>query len=136
MLRLETLIQDIRYGWRTMLRTPGVSAVAVLSLALGIGANAGIFALVDRVILRVLPVKDPRQLVVFDDVLPHHEFKGCRNRYPVFDGVAGTARLRAVSVGDSADPSNAANGALASGNYFHVLPRPPLPGHAPTPADH
>src|SRR5260370_128569 len=135
MLRLETLIQDIRYGWRTMLRTPGVSAVAVLSLALGIGANAGIFALVDRVILRVLRVKDPRQLVVFDDVLPHPEFKDCRNRYPVFDGVAGTARLRAVSVGDSDDPSNVLNGALVSGNYFDVLGVRPLLGHALTPSD-
>jgi predicted permease len=134
-MRLETLIQDIRYGWRTMLRTPGVSAVAVLSLALGIGANAGIFALVDRVILRVLPVKDPRQLVVFDDVLPHPQFKDLRNRFPVFDGVAGTARLRAVSVGDSDDPSNVLNGALVSGNYFDVLGVRPLLGHALTPAD-
>src|ERR1039457_769793 len=135
MRSLETLIQDIRYGWGTILRTPGVSAVAVLSPALGIGANAGIFALVDRVMLRVLPVKDSQQLVVFDDVLPHPEFKDCRNLYPVFDGVAGTARLRAVSTGDSDDASNVLNGALVSGNYFDVLGVRPLLGHALTPAD-
>src|SRR6266516_6393482 len=60
---LEAFLQDVRYGWRTMLRSPGISVVAILSLALGIGANAGIFGLVDRVMLRVLPVKDPQQLV-------------------------------------------------------------------------
>src|ERR1700694_5497297 len=96
---VETLAQDVRYGWRTMLRTPGISAVAILSLALGIGANAGIFALVDRVMLRMLPVKDPAQLVVLDDGLPHPEFKDIRGRFPVFDGVAGVASLSAVSVG-------------------------------------
>ena len=42
---LENFLQDIRYGWRTMLRTPGISIVAVISLGLGIGANTGIFAL-------------------------------------------------------------------------------------------
>src|ERR1700676_2118273 len=94
---LETLAQDIRYGWRTMLRTPGISAVAILSLALGIGANAGIFALVDRVMLRMLPIKDPSQLVVLDDVLPHPELKDIRGRFTVFDGVAGVASLTAVS---------------------------------------
>jgi hypothetical protein len=135
MRHIETLIQDIRYGWRTMLRTPGVSAVAVLSLALGIGANAGIYALIDRVILRVLPVKDPRQLVVFDDVLPHPEFKDLRDQFPVFDGAAGSASLSAVTVGDSDDPSNVLNGVLVSGNYFDVLGVHPLLGHALTAAD-
>src|SRR5229473_2832545 len=135
MRRFETLIQDIRYGWRSMLRTPGVSAVAVLSLALGIGANAGIYALIDRVILRVLPVKDPQRLVVFDEVLPHPEFKDLRDQFPVFDGAAGSATLSAVAVGDSDDPSNVLNGVLVSGNYFDVLGVRPLQGHAFTDAD-
>ncbi|MDP8981237.1 MAG: ABC transporter permease [Acidobacteriota bacterium] len=135
MRALETLIQDIRYGWRTMLRTPGVSAVAVLSLALGIGANAGIYALIDRVMLRVLPVKDPRKLVVFDEVLPYPEFKDLRDKYPVFDGAAGSASLSGVSVGDTDDPSNVLNGVLVSGNYFDVLGVHPLLGHAFTDAD-
>src|SRR6266404_5572201 len=135
MRHIETLIQDIRYGWRTMLRTPGVSAVAVLSLALGIGANAGIYALIDRVILRALPVKDPQQMVVFDEVLPHPEFKDLRDKYPVFVGAGGSATLSNVSVGDSDDPSNVLNGVLVSGNYFDVLGVRPLLGHALTDAD-
>jgi len=132
---LETFIQDIRYGWRTMLRTPGVSVVAVLSLALGIGANAGIFALIDRVLLRVLPVKDPGQLVVFDDVLPYPQYKDLRERYPVFDGVAGVASLTSVSTGDSDDPANVLDGRLVSGNYFDTLGVRPLLGRALSPAD-
>ncbi len=70
----ETLLQDVRFGWRAMRRTPGASAVAVLSLALGIGANAGIFALINRVLLQALPVKDTGRLVVFDDVLPYIQY--------------------------------------------------------------
>jgi putative ABC transport system permease protein len=60
---LERLAQDLRYGLRTMRRSPGFTAVAVLSLALGIGANTAIFSLIDALMLRSLPVKDPGSLV-------------------------------------------------------------------------
>jgi predicted permease len=132
---LDTLIQDIRYGWRTMLRTPALSGVAVLSLALGIGANAGIFALVDRVMLRVLPVKDPQQLVVFDDVLPYPEYKDLRDRNTIFQALAGTASLSAVAVGDSDNPADSLNGRLVSGNYFDTLGVHAILGRSISPAD-
>ncbi len=60
---LETLLQDAGYGMRSMMRTPGVTAIALLSLALGIGANTAIFSFLNAVMLRTLPVKDPQQLV-------------------------------------------------------------------------
>jgi len=60
---LETLLQDAAYGVRSMLRTPGVTSIALLSLALGIGANTAIFSFLDAVMLRMLPVKAPQQLV-------------------------------------------------------------------------
>jgi putative ABC transport system permease protein len=60
---LEKLVQDLRYGLRTMRRSPGFSAVAVLSLALGIGANTAIFSLINMLMLRSLPVKEPQSLV-------------------------------------------------------------------------
>src|SRR5438105_4169397 len=61
---LETLAQDLLYGLRAMLRSPGITIVALLSLALGIGANTAIFSLMDAVMLRSLPVKNPQQLVL------------------------------------------------------------------------
>jgi predicted permease len=61
---LESLLQDVLYGVRAMLRSPGLTIVALLSLALGIGANTAIFTFMDAVMLRSLPVKDPSQLVV------------------------------------------------------------------------
>jgi predicted permease len=64
---LESLGQDTVYGIRGLLRSPGVSAVALLSLALGIGANTAIFTLIDTVMLRSLPVKDPGQLYIIGD---------------------------------------------------------------------
>ena len=61
---LEGLLQDVLYGLRAMLRSPGITLVALLSLALGIGANTAIFSLMDAVMLRSLPVKKPQQLVM------------------------------------------------------------------------
>ena len=62
-LRLvDTAVQDVRYAWRMMRKTPGFTAAAIVSLALGIGANTAIFTLVDAVMMRVLPVQDPGSL--------------------------------------------------------------------------
>src|SRR5580693_5441871 len=61
---LESFVHDAAYGSRAMLRSPGLTIVALLSLALGIGANTAIFTFMDAVMLRSLPVKNPRQLVV------------------------------------------------------------------------
>ncbi|HWS87828.1 MAG TPA: ABC transporter permease [Pyrinomonadaceae bacterium] len=62
---MRTLLQDIRYGLRVLARTPGVTAVAVVSLALGIGANTALFSVVDEVLLKKLPVKEPERLLLF-----------------------------------------------------------------------
>src|SRR5215510_4336604 len=62
---IETLFQDLRFGMRILLKNRGFTAVIVITLALGIGANTAIFSLINTALLKTLPVKDPRQLVFF-----------------------------------------------------------------------
>jgi hypothetical protein len=94
----ESLAQDIQYGMRAMLRSPVLIAVALVSLALGIGANTAIFSLLDAVMLRSLPVKEPTQLVLLGDgtwkgsamvfrlqsFIPIRSIARCRARTPSF----------------------------------------------------
>ena len=61
---MQTLWQDLRYGFRQLAKSPGFTSVAILTLAMGIGANAAIFQLIDAVRLRTLPVKDPNHLAI------------------------------------------------------------------------
>ncbi len=64
---METLFKDLRYGFRGLLKRKGFAAIAVLTLALGIGANTAIFTLVNAVMLKSLPVEKPEELVLFSD---------------------------------------------------------------------
>ena len=67
---MNILLQDLRYGFRMLLKQKGLTAVALLSLALGIGANTALFSIVDAMLLKMLPVKEPDRLVLFKSVAP------------------------------------------------------------------
>ena len=69
---MSTLLSDLRHAARALRHAPGFTAVAVLSIALGVGANTGIFTLVDQILLRLLPVRDPAQLVLLTSVGSHY----------------------------------------------------------------
>jgi len=98
---VEILLQDLRYGIRTLRRSPGFAVTAVLSLALGIGANTAIFSLIDAVMLRPLPVKNPEQLVLFGRSFPYPRFEQFREHNEVFSGTAAVCALDQVSIGGS-----------------------------------
>src|SRR5213593_2098952 len=68
---METMWQDLRYGFRTLVQAPGFTAVAAIALALGIGANSAIFSVVDAILIKPLPYKDPGGLVMVWESNPH-----------------------------------------------------------------
>jgi predicted permease len=145
---MTTLLQDLRYGIRMLAKNPGFTAVVVLTLALGIGANTGIFSLLDQAILRALPVKNPGRLVLVNDaeyrsgwsnsdnnemVYSYPHYKDVRDGIPLFDGVIARARVPlSVATGGVAER---AGGDVVSGNFFSVLGVGPARGRVLVPED-
>ena len=127
----SNLRADVQYALRSMRKSPVFTSVVILSFALGIGANTAIFTLVDRVLLRMLPVKEPDRLVALAGRGDHYGSNQGRNAlsYPmyldfvrenqVFDGLL-ARQDTAFSVADGGSTERVP-GELVSGNYFEVL---------------
>src|SRR5256714_493467 len=139
---LRDALQDLRYASRIMARSPGFTIVAVLTLALGIGANTAIFSLIDTFLLRFLPVKDPQQLVLIRATLPkgrtHTDFP-----LPAFERFRDvSSSFSAMFAWDEASASVSVDGQaqlssadFVSGNYFDVLGVGVLLGRSMNPQD-
>jgi predicted permease len=148
----ENTIQDLRFGARALARNPVVTAVAALSLALGIGANTAIFSLIDAVLLKMLPVRDPGQLMLLTDptahgvsigsqsgvrsLLSYGEFEHIRDRQQVFNGMyAAESDPDRVNASVDGGAPEEVHPLLVSGAYFDVLGVTPAMGRSFTAAD-
>src|SRR6266576_5241005 len=121
---MESLLQDIRYGIRGLWKRPGFTAIAVITLSLGIGANSIIFSLVNATLMRRLAVAKPENLVyVFNgdpgSVFSYPDYSELRDQNQVFDGMIAWGGI-ATSL-NSNDQTDLETGAIVSGNFFQVL---------------
>ena len=141
---LETLAQDIRYALRTLRANPGFAATAILSLALGIGANTAIFSILNAVMLRSLPVEDPQRLVQLGSPRsdPAHPLRVYFTN-PIWEQVRDHQQAFSGALAFSEDrfdlaaggESHFAEGLWASGDFFQVLGVPAMRGRVFTPDD-
>jgi predicted permease len=127
------MFQDLRYCLRVLLKQPGFTLIAVLTLALGIGANTAIFTLLDKVLIRRLPVDRPEQLVTFVEdaggtpaILSFPAYTDIRDRNDVFAGVVGFFQ-QPFSLSDGRHTERVV-GQIVSSNYFDVLGVRPAAG--------
>lgn len=159
---MQTLLQDLRYGFRMLAKNPGFTAVAVITLALGIGANTAIFSLIDAVLLKMLPVRNPQGLVLLDwasqgwpvgvssingrvdsdktgrttsTAFSYPGYEQIRSRNQVFSNVlAMSANESELNVGYNGEPGRA-DGEFVSGTFFPTLGVQPILGRGLTPDD-
>ena len=154
---MENLIKDLKYGFRGLLKRKGFAAIAVLTLALGIGANTAIFTLVNAVMLKSLPVQKPEELVLFSDTssegtsledtprtgrwerFSYDSYQYLRNHNQSFQELAamrsGHSRLAVRRTDSESSAATRSRGHLVSGNYFSVLGVRAMRGRVLTPED-
>jgi predicted permease len=161
---MQTFIQNLRYGLRMLTKSPAFTTVAILSLALGIGANTAIFTLINDLLLKSLPVHDPQALVAFGqefgggiiaypadyrgavDLFPYDFYKQIENQRAAFEGITAYTSFNPSLSVKHEETSNGtptqATGHLVSGNFFTVLGahtilgRPIAPSDADAPGGH
>jgi predicted permease len=144
---MGSLWQDVRYAFRTLLRTPAVAAAAVVSLGLGVGANATVFTLINTLFLNPLPVDQPAHLVAvntldtknttqFGNVMPlsYPNLIDLRGANHVFTGLAGYSAPAHLAMSTGGEPETVFS-QLVTGNYFDVLGVRPAIGRFFLPAE-
>jgi predicted permease len=147
---MNTLLQDIRYALRQLRKSPAFTLTVIVTLALGIGANAAVFTLFDQVLLRMLPVERPKELVRFEwsgafsgsmssiggdttNYFSYPMYKDLRDQNQVFSGMLAADRTGVgVSWRNQAENKDAE---VVTGNYFQLLGLKPAVGRLLTPQD-
>src|SRR5579864_1505931 len=140
---MNGLLQDLRFAIRQLMKSRGFTAVAVLTLALGIGPNTAIFTVVNALLLKILPVRDPQQLVVVGDptftnatsngtprteIFSYPLYKELRDKNSVFSGLCAAATGNGTQVESIAFSDQDTTPRMVSGNYFNVLGLEPAAG--------
>ena len=138
------LLQDIRYAWRSLTKTPGFTAIAVTCLALGIGINTTIFSVVDGVMLQPYPYKDPGQIVVLNSRnqqlhvnrggISYADYKDFRDQSATAAALAGFSR-RSLTISDGSSEPTRYDGCTVTWNLFSLLGQPPVLGRDFSPED-
>jgi putative ABC transport system permease protein len=131
---MESLLQDLRFGCRILLRSPGISAAVIVALTLGIGANSAMFSIVDALLLHPLHFRDPEQLMVVQDRDPSGapysasaaDYIDWRKQSKSFSDLAGWWPTSFVITGGDRPLQIA--GATATSNFFHALEIKPTLG--------
>ncbi len=131
---METLAQDLRYGWRTLLKSPGFAAAALFTLALGIGANTAIFSVVYGILLRPLPFRDASRLVLLNETTPrvgdvsvsYPNFQDWRAQSHTFSEMAAVSGVNFNMTGSS-QPENI-GGLAVSPNFLSMAGVRPVMG--------
>jgi len=147
---MQTLIQDVRYALRQLRKSPGFTLSVIVTLALGLGANAAVFTLFDQVLLRMLPVERPKELVRFEwtgafsgsmssfggdskNYFSYPMYKDLRDKNQVFAGILAADKANVgVSWQNQAENEDAE---VVTGNYFQLLGLKPALGRLLTPQD-
>ena len=140
---MDSLLKDIRFGMRGLMKRPGFTAVAVITLALGIGANSAIFSVVNAVLLRPLPFKDPDRLMVVWErrensgranlTLSGHEYAAFKERTNVFEALT-LIQPNGYNLTGRGDPVVVDVGEVST-EYFAVVGAPPLLGRTFAPGE-
>ena len=148
---MDSLLQDIRFALRQLRSAPGFAITTTLTLALAIGANTAIFSLLDQALLRLLPVHNPRQLVLLEGTgtawsgristhggsseayFSYPMYRDLRDKSQAFDGLIATDQVQAGFAHDNR--SDLVNTEMVSGNYFDVLGVRPAVGRTLTQQD-
>jgi len=135
---VDSFFQDVRYGLRGLRRSPGFSGVAILTLALGIGANTAIFSVVHAVLLRPLPYRDPSRLVYISEfwpretpvrTVPNPDFANWSEHSQLFNGFAAYGGGAEVNLTGTGEPERL-SGAMVTADFFTLLGVEPFLGRS------